>query len=234
MGKKEKAEARAKRRRAKTIKKVVIWTVILVAVVAGIFFLVKSGSNSSSLNGSAMPPITSADWIRGNPDASVTLVEYSDFQCPACGAYEPLIESLESEFGDKVEFVYRNFPLSQIHPNAIAAALAAEAAGKQGKFWEMHDLLFKNQAGWVSQTNPEPTFEGYATSLGISAEQFRNDFASDDVANAVKNDFQSGLNIGINSTPTFFVNGEQIDNPRSLDEFRNVIQNALNAAGQGQ
>ena len=128
--------------------------------------------------------------------------------------------------------MYRHFPLSQVHSNADTAARASEAAGNQGKFWEMHDKLFETQKTWSNQGNAEDIFAGYAEGLGLDVERFRNDIDSKEVKDRVRDDSQSGVRAGINSTPTFFINGEQIVNPRNLDEFRNVILEALKTGGQ--
>jgi protein-disulfide isomerase len=175
-------------------------------------------------------PIAASDWARGTTGAGVTLIEYGDFQCPACGAYEPLVEQIQSEYAGKLLFVFRNFPLYQIHPNAMIAAQAAEAAGVQGKYWEMHDLLYQKQNDWATAANSEVVakfFDGYAQSIGIDVKKFDTDINSAAVKAKVQADMNSGNAAAVDHTPTFFVNLTQIPNPNSLAEFKAAIDAAL-------
>ncbi len=175
--------------------------------------------------------IDERDWIKGNKESPIVLIEYSDFQCVACANYYPLLKELASEFGDDVAFVYRHFPLRQIFPNAQIAGQAAEAAGKQGKFWEMHDMIFEGQRNWSRQRQgqAEETFASYAAALNLDIEQFKRDIHSKSVEDKVNSDYQSGVRAGVNSTPIFFLNGKRIQNPRSYEEFRKLIQAAIDA-----
>ncbi|PJE64679.1 MAG: hypothetical protein COU90_01320 [Candidatus Ryanbacteria bacterium CG10_big_fil_rev_8_21_14_0_10_43_42] len=175
--------------------------------------------------------LTTNDWIRGNPDAAVTLVEYGDFQCPACGAFYPLVKQLESEFANEVTFSYRHFPLTRAHPNAEPGARAAEAAGKQGMFWEMHDILFERQQEWSLRPSAKGMFLSYAEELGLDVAMFEDDLTANDVENFVKEDIQSGNASRVNATPTFFLNGKQIL-PNSYDEFRALIRAAIEETNQ--
>lgn len=167
------------------------------------------------------------DHVKGNASSSVIIIEYSDFQCPACRSYYPIVREITTEYADKIAFVYRHFPLINIHPNAEFAARAAEAAHKQGKFWEMHDLLFEKQNEWARVANISPVFESYATLLGLSIEQFKVDFVSDEVKDLVRAERVHAVKAGLNSTPTFFINGEKIQNPNSVIEFKKIIDEAL-------
>lgn len=182
-----------------------------------------SGGTASVLSGA----LASDDWMRGNENAKAVLIEYSDFQCPACGSYYPLVRALHDEFGDSLLVVYRHFPLSQIHANAELAARAAEAAGTQGKFWEMHDLLFERQKEWSSDRNASGTFAAYAGTLGLDTGRFINDFNSQEIKERVRRDYQNGFRAGIAGTPTFFLNGKKIQNPRSYEEFKKIISESL-------
>ncbi len=171
------------------------------------------------------------DWSEGGKDAAVTLVEYSDFQCPACAAYFPLLQKLHETYGDTLNIVYRNYPLVTIHPNAQLAAQAAEAAGIQGKFFLMHDLLFGNQKTWSAEADPTALFVSYATTIGLDVEKFTADLTSDAVKNSIKDDVESGNASNVRSTPTFFLNGLQIvNNPQGIDAFKALIDAALNPA----
>lgn len=181
-----------------------------------------SGQSTSSVN-----IISSSDRVLGNKDAKVTLVEYSDFQCPACGAYYPIVKQLNLEFAGRIQFVYRHFPLTQIHANANLAALSAEAAGKQNKFWEMHDIIFENQSKWSGEKNAKDLFVEYAQKLNLDVEKFKNDLDSDEVQEKAANDYQSGIRLGVNATPTFFLNGTKLQNPVSYEIFKKLLEEAI-------
>ena len=193
----------------------------------GIALLMVFGGGKSGQTASLVASLE--DQKKGNSSAGVTLVEYSDFQCPACGAYFPLVKKLTEEFGDQVQFIYRHYPIFQIHRNANGAAWAAEAAGKQGKFWEMHDLLFTNQAFWSESPDANGLFETYASQLGLDPLKFKSDMNSEEVKEKVRKDYQSGVEAGIAGTPTFFLNGTELENPRSYEQFKAIILSALNA-----
>lgn len=154
-----------------------------------------------------------ADRVYGNPDAKVVLVEYGDFQCPSCGGAHPGLKAIYEEFEGDMAFVFRNFPLTTIHPNARVAAAAAEAAGLQGKYWEMHDRIFESQSEWQSLTGNERTgrFVAYANGLGLDADKFTQDLASAEVNKKISFDQALGGKIGVTSTPTFYLNGEAVD-----------------------
>lgn len=169
------------------------------------------------------------DNVTGNASSSVLMIEYSDFECPACRSYSGVVKQLLVEFGSKIAFVYRHFPLTEIHPNAELAARAAQAAGKQGKFWEMHDLLFEKQDEWAQAADPEPLFESYSKLLNISTEQFKTDFGSKEIINFVRAERADALKLGLQGTPTFFINGKQIQNPSSVDAFRTIIKDTISS-----
>lgn len=158
--------------------------------------------------------------------ATVILVEFSDFQCPACGAYYPIVSQVVKDFKDSMTFVYRNFPLTDLHPNAAIAAQAAEAAGIQGKYWEMHDLLFTRQSDWSASTSVRDIFAGYAHTLGLDAEQFKKDIDSDAIKNRVTQDINDGKTLGISGTPTFYLNGIKINNPATPADFEDAVRKA--------
>ena len=168
----------------------------------------------------------------GEGNTGVTLIEYGDFQCPACFSYFPLVTQLREEYKDRVTFQFRHFPLVQSHQNAMAAHRAAEAAGLQGKFWEMHDLLFQNQKAWEASNNAAQFFEDYATQLELDIEKFKSDVASSGVNASVQADFKSGQDLGVSSTPSFILDGKLIENPTSIEAFKKVIDDAI--AGKQQ
>ena len=151
------------------------------------------------------PAVNDRDQQTGNLQAKITLVEYGDYQCPHCGHAHPLLKRLLKEMGTELRFVFRNFPLQEAHPAAYMAALAAEAAGQQGKFWEMHDIIFENQ-----QNLQGHAFIDFAERLKLNLEQFARDWKSEEIQGKVEADFESGMRSGVNGTPTFFVNNEKL------------------------
>lgn len=208
------------------IGKVIV--IITVLVVAGAVFWGIRTQDSGSRNVNV--EVTDEDTYLGNKDAKVTLVEYSDFQCPACKAYEDIVKEIRDAYSaEDLKIVYRHFPLRSIHPNADLAAQAAEAAGEEGKFWEMKDELFKNQAEWSKEKDPRGLFGSYAKAIGLDVAEFDEDLLpEDDAKERVEKDYQSGVALGINSTPTFILNGVIIKNPQTVDEFKALIDAELN------
>lgn len=210
--------------------------VTVLILFGAIFYFSKIDSSSSvNPNGSTtvsedklkLLEIATDDHIKGNIDAQVTLVEYLDFECEACGAYYPLVKQLAEEFKNEVQFVNRYFPLPG-HKNGLPAALAVEAAGKQGKYWEMHNILFDNQITWGEKQSPDPAiFEGYAKQIGLNMDQYKKDVESKEVSKRVNRDKISGTQLGVKGTPSFFLNGEKIPNPKTLEDFKTFIQAAI-------
>lgn len=147
-------------------------------------------------------PVTTKDHIQGNPEGSVELVEYGDYQCPSCGEAYTIIKNIQERMGDQLKFVFRNFPLSEIHQRATFAALAAEAAGYQGKFWEMHDILYENQRHLL-----DDDLMRYAEQLHLDMKKFQEDFKNREFKEKIEADFESGVRSGVNATPSFFING---------------------------
>jgi protein-disulfide isomerase len=166
--------------------------------------------------------------IRGNPDAPVTLEEFGDFQCPPCGQFAGFVEELLKEYDSQVRLIFRNFPLSA-HEHAREAALAAEAAGFQGKFWEMYDTLYREQAAWSKAPNARELFESYAGTIGVNLDQFKKDVDSDKARQRVDSDRALADSLGINVTPTLFINNRPVD-PK--DKNPEGIRAEINAALQ--
>ncbi|WKZ27230.1 MAG: thioredoxin domain-containing protein [Candidatus Paceibacterota bacterium] len=200
-----------------------LWVVLLmVASVAALVLLTyRPSQNGSGTLSSA--PVEGEDRIQGSLTAPAVLVEYSDFQCPACAQFEPLIKQAQDEFGDKLTLVYRHFPLRTIHANANLAAQAAEAAGAQGKFWEMHRIIFDQQQAWANAQNARDLMIGYARQLGLNAQQFVRDMDADATKARIDRDLASGVASGVTGTPSFFLNGKKLT-PSSSEGFLNSIR----------
>ena len=169
--------------------------------------------------------IKETDHIRGAQDAKLTLVEFGDYQCPACGVYEPLVRQVMKDNKTVLKVVFKHFPLTQIHQNALLAAKATEAAGLQGKFWEMHSKLFSNQDSWATSTDAKTVFEGYAKDLGLDIEKYNADLELPEVVTKIDNDQKSGIKAGVNSTPTFYLNGKKVS-PQNYDQLKKLIDEA--------
>ncbi len=165
--------------------------------------------------------VTDKDHVQGAENAPVTLVEYGDYECPACGAAYPIVKDIQKQMGDRLRFVFRNFPLAQMHPHAKDAAEAAESAAAQGKFWEMHDRLYENQGDLT-----EKDLLDHGKQLGLDENQFATDLRNDTYDDRIQADLMSGAESGVNGTPTFFINGARFDGDWQgeglLDELRRV------------
>ena len=200
------------------------WAIIGIIVVAFVGFMIFQGGDDETKGGVASKPTSN---ITGKTDAKVTLQEWGDFQCPFCAQYYPIVEQVKEKYKDQIAFQFSHLPLTQIHPNAYAAARAAEAAGNQGKFWEMYDLLYQNQQTWSAETDAAPTFKGYAGQLKLDTAKFNKDFASSAINAKVNADKAAFKKLKIQeSTPVFLLNGKQIK-PTSVDEFSKLIDEQL-------
>lgn len=186
--------------------------VVVIAVVAVI-------RNSS-------PDASAHEWIRGDANASVTLIEYADFQCPACAAYSPLVTQLHETFPEDLRIIFRHYPLTTIHANALPAARAAEAAGAQGKFWEMHDRLYETQLDW-SGGDTDKLFSQYAGELGLDVARFAADMNDGGIGDKIRADQREGNRNDVSGTPTFFLNGRKIANPAGFEQFRALVQQEI-------
>ena len=167
-------------------------------------------------------PVTERDHAQGPAGAPVTLVEYGDYECPYCGKAYPIVKRVQRELGDRLRFVFRNFPLNTIHAHASVAAQAAESAGAQGKFWEMHDLLYENQDKLA-----DADLNSYALKLGLEIYRFEADMSSQVFAARVREDFRGGVRSGVNGTPTFFINGLRYRGELRMDELLYAIESAM-------
>jgi protein-disulfide isomerase len=222
----------------------IIGTVLVIAVVA-VLYLKRSTSapvappapssptasngtitgNETATENGATPPHT-----HGPADAPVTLEEFGDFECPPCGMLHPVLQTMEKEFGPRIRIIFREFPLVPTHVHALAAARSAEAAGLQGKFWEMHDLLYENQKTWHDAFDARPIFEGFATKIGLNLEKFRSDSSGEAVAQRIFLDGKRGHALGVTGTPTVFMNSREVPfESLAPDKLRALINAQLNA-----
>jgi protein-disulfide isomerase len=168
-----------------------------------------------------LPVSEDRDHIEGPTEAAVTLVEYGDYECPYCGAAYPIIKEVQSRMGARLRFVFRNFPITTSHPHAEQAAETAEAAATQGKFWQMHDLLYENQ-----KRLRDPDLRGYAERLALDVERFDKELAEHVHAARVREDFMSGVRSGVNGTPTFYINGARHDDSYDVETMLAALERA--------
>lgn len=171
---------------------------------------------------------TPTNHVEGSSPTDAKLIEYGDYECPVCNAFYPTVKAVAAKYSTQVIFQFRNLPLTSIHPNAFAGARAAEAAGLQGKYWQMHDLLYENQSAWAQSSNPQPYFDSYAQSIGLNVSKFDTDFASDTVNNAINADLNAFAKTGAQmATPTFFMNGQLLSNVDLIDHNGNPSVDAF-------
>jgi protein-disulfide isomerase len=212
--------------------------VVLIAAVAVGLVLLRSSQQSRNSNTPTPDPATEVQGaepphVRGNASAPVTVEEFGDFECGACGAYHPEMKKIEAEYGDKLKVVFRELPLVTMHQHALLAAQAAEAAGLQGKFWEMHDKLYDNQVTWTKKTDLVPVFVDYAKELGLNPDQFMKDLNGENVAGRIFQDGKRAHSFGLKGTPSFFINGKEATGDQWKPEgLRQMINDALKAAGK--
>lgn len=165
------------------------------------------------------PEVNEKDHMQGNPKAPIELVEYGDYQCPYCAKAHYMIQKLQKGMGEQMKFVFRNFPLYDAHPNALHAATAAEVAADQGKFWEMHDILFENQ-----DRLEDDYLMKYAGKIGLDTKKFEADFSNPKYAEKIEADLESGLRSGVNGTPSFYVNGQKYTGEYSAEALMEYMQ----------
>ncbi len=208
----------------------IIFTTVVIGLLAGLVVWTRVSNPPLDLTGidnnSIVAPSNQngniGDRVAGNKSSEILFVEYADFQCPSCGASAPQTTALREKYGDDVAFVFRNFPITSIHPNARIAAAVAEAAGLQGKYWEMHDLLFERQDSWESLSVSDRTgaFEDMAKTLELNLDIFREDVASSAVSDKIEFDQALAKASGVSATPTFFINGVEI----STEAANGIVQ----------
>lgn len=194
-----------------------------VLVFAGIIWLVSKSNTSGTVNADVL--VRPDSQKIESPGAKVVLVEFGDYQCPACKAVNPLVNQILKDYTGKITFVFRNFLLPQ-HQYAIISAESAEIAGDQGKFWEMHDMIYDHQDEWVGSKSPKDIFLQYAKNLGMNTEEFKRSLDANKYSDKIERDRNDGHSINIDATPTFFVNGQKLV-IRSADDLKSAINNAF-------
>lgn len=224
----------------------IIIGVVLVGVIAAVVLMSRpsASDNTSTQNASTaagpapaqrMPPQPGASnpYAKGGTSARITLEEFSDFQCPACGGLAPGLKRVMADYNERVRVVFRNYPL-QMHKYAFIAARAAEAAGLQGKFWEMHDMLYENQKEWSDSMEPRVQFDSYATRLGLDVQRFKSDLERQDLAERIKADMLRGNSLGVKGTPTVYLNGRELVPGQLVTEdiLRREIEASLGQQGK--
>lgn len=213
----------------------IIFSAVVVLILGGLIAWARitnppidlSGFDNNSVIVAAEQNGNIGDHFKGSDAKKVILVEYGDFQCPSCGGAHPNVNELMETYKDDVTFVFRNFPLTSIHPNARAASAVAEAAGLQGKYWEMHDMLYEGQGDWsnLDATKRTDLFNQYASTLELDLNKFKEDLTSKSVSQKINFDMALGKSVGTSATPTFFLNGEKLDDTTSSG----IVQGNLDA-----
>lgn len=189
---------------------------VIIAILGGIVFVTNHNNRQgkASVTSSSQP----TNHVEGSTSTGVTLVEYGDYQCPVCDNFYVATKQVAAQYSTKIIFQFRNLPLTSIHQNAFAAARAAEAAGLQNKFWEMHDLLYTNQSAWSASSNAQSFFSAYATQLGLDVNRFKQDYASERVNNLINADLAAFQNTHDDmATPTYYLDGKKLNNTDLID-----------------
>lgn len=221
---------------------VLILGVLTIALVAGGLLISSDRTGGTRTSNATQPqppqpprasvqPGADPPQSKGRADAPVMIEEFGDYQCPPCGFLHPVMSKIQAQYGERLHFVFRQLPLTTIHKNAAQAARSAEAAGLQGKFWGMHDLLFEHQNDWKDLPDPTPTFNGYAQRLGLDVERFKADVQGQQVNARISADLRRAASLGVTGTPTLFINGMQT---QSLEEndLRRDIESAMSRQGR--
>lgn len=204
------------------MKKFLIIVAIVIAVIAGGAMLKKDNKGTTAV---ASP----TNHTYGSGSTGVVVKEYADFQCPGCGAFFPIVKEVKEKYKDKITFQFIHFPLSQIHQNALSAHRAAEAAGNQGKFWEMHDLLYNNQNSWNTSTLISRDLEAFAQQLNLDMTKYKTDYASSQTNNIIQADIKTGQELKVTGTPTFFIDGKQVEDNNTISTV-GTLSAAIDAA----
>ena len=219
-----------------------VFIVIVVAVIGGMVYMARQDKlDVSDVGKDKAAGVLAAEDRNGNieehvlgkKDAKLIIVEYGDYQCPGCSTAAPKAKAVAEKYKDNVALIFRNFPIATIHPNARAAAAAAEAAGFQGKFWEMHDLIYANQDTWSQASTNDRTeiFLGYARQIGLKEEQFKEGLSDARITKKINFDVAIARTQGVTGTPTFYINGELVESTNDADYLETAVKEALKKAG---
>src|SRR5262245_21642691 len=211
------------------IVKPVIVIILAVAVAAGAaVFLSRQPEATPETNAAPLTvDIKGAGHFRGPEDAELTLVEFGDYQCPYCANFHPFVKEIMNRYPKQVRLEFRHFPLISIHPNSLAASKAAEAAGEQGHYWEMHDALFEYQTDWATKPDPKPVFAAIANRIGINGTILVQTMESPRIQERILKDVEQGDKGGVQAVPTFFIKGQQVPIKLSMEDFVQVIESHL-------
>lgn len=211
------------------VMKPVTVIILAVAVAAGAAVFLSRGSDKPTDN--ALTPsraeIKPGGHSRGPQNAPVTLVEFGDYECPVCGTWYPFVNELLTRYPDKLRLEFHHYPLISVHPNAMAGAMAVEAAGEQGKYWEMHDTLFEHQREWGESPNPKPFFLNYASHIGLDLNKFEQSLSSPGLQSRILADVTQAQDLHIDGTPTFFLNGELIRPKPNMEDLVQLVETQL-------
>lgn len=240
MRKLEEARQRSMEKKAGMTKWITIGAISTIFLGFFIFLVVSLRNNNPSISSQSGNPIelsssgefrVAADSTTPIENRPVTITEFADIQCPACKQYHPIIKSVLDLYPETVVWNFKHFPINSIHPNATPAALAAEAAGEQDKFFEMVDILYERQEAWARLPDPNEVFLSYAEEIGLDLPKFKEDLANEELAKKIESQRTEGINAGVNATPSFFVNGVKIENPSDISGFQAAIESELEKTG---
>lgn len=201
----------------------ILFALVCVVVLGGLILLTKKDTvnieNQDASKAVSETATSIGDHVYGDKSSSVVLIEYGDFQCPGCAAAYPQVKTIKETYKDKIGFIFRNFPLTTIHPNALAASTAAEAAGLQGKFWEMHDALYANQTAWsdINAAKRTDSFAGFAQDIGLDVEKFKTDLNDPKINAKINRDRAFANKLNVSGTPTFYIGNERLTEAESTD-----------------
>ena len=214
---------------SKLLKPLVV-IIIAVAVAAGAAVYLSRQPDEPANTASSTPThvdIKGGGHFRGPENAQVTLVEFGDYQCPSCGAFHPIVQEVLHRYPTQVRLEFHHFPLVTVHPNTMLASQAVEAAGEQGKYWEMHDAVFEHQMEWAGSPNPEPIFITLASGIGLDINKFMQALRSPEIQQRILKDVERGQDAKVEATPTFFIDGQQIHVRLSIEDFVQAIESHL-------
>lgn len=223
----ERIEEEKKLKQKTLLNKILLWGGILAIILGSVWGLSTLVNPSAPKTTTEIPTLAKDDVVLGNPKSKVVVIEYADFQCPACAALYPQVKQLLLEYNDKIAYVYRFFPLTSIHKNAMISSQFAYAAEKQGKFHEAMDILFQNQQDWAQNDSAEEIFKTYAEKIGLDMEQYQKDLHAKETKSFIEHSQSNAINVGIQATPTLFINGQQIQTPATYNDFKKIIDQVL-------